>query len=537
MTTARTRRSGASALGSMARKRSIRIAAATTAFGVAVTAVASSGGGAAGAATLPQAQSVGNFLDATLGGNTLDAVVALDYASAKSPGTQSVQNPLNATVLNAVTLPLTGTLQLPELLGINLGAVNQVAVAKASGRSYGASGAVNNSGGVSVGGNNAAFPADATIDLTANGIAGSSPIPIPGGTGSADALGGVQAKVGAVHALAQTPVGYGKPGTTSYGIASLDLQLASPLVGGVLGTVAGTLNTVLGTLATAAGQLGLPAACSFTDGLSSITLENGAIVIDAATGSITIHLKELLQTLLGKDLNALPANTDLLAFLLNYLTSPAGLAAGLTGVINGLTNPLASKFTACLTALQNNGPIGQIAGLLLTLTNALTAGQTTLENTIGDIVTALAGAAGVSPLAPLGTLLGQLIGIGVNVQPNGPAGTFTSALDATPKQGTPVVADQTIVRAIELDVLGGNGAVVALANAAAGPSTAPAAPPSSATPEPTSTVPGTTLPTGVPAGMGTHDGSPVLPVVLLLLALTFAGGGVVAYRTRAKFTH
>jgi hypothetical protein len=37
--------------------------------------------------------------------------------------------------------------------------------------------------------------------------------------------------------------------------------------------------------------------------------------------------------------------------------------------------------------------------------------------------------------------------------------------------------------------------------------------------------------------MGTHDGSPVLPVVLLLLALTFAGGGVVAYRTRAKFTH
>ncbi|HEX3336034.1 MAG TPA: choice-of-anchor G family protein, partial [Jatrophihabitans sp.] len=168
-----------------------------------MTAVASSGGGAAGAATLPQAQSVGNFLDATLGGNTLDQVAALEYATAKSPGTQSVQNPLNATVLNAVTLPLTGTLQLPELLGINLGAVNQVAVAEASGHSYGASGAVNNSGGVSVGGNNAAFPADATIDLTANGIAGNSPIPIPGGTGSADALGGVQAKIGAVHALAQ----------------------------------------------------------------------------------------------------------------------------------------------------------------------------------------------------------------------------------------------------------------------------------------------------------------------------------------------
>jgi hypothetical protein len=45
------------------------------------------------------------------------------------------------------------------------------------------------------------------------------------------------------------------------------------------------------------------------------------------------------------------------------------------------------------------------------------------------------------------------------------------------------------------------------------------------------------VPTGVPAGLGTHGGSPVLPIVLMLLALTFAGGGVVAYRTRGKFTH
>jgi hypothetical protein len=40
------------------------------------------------------------------------------------------------------------------------------------------------------------------------------------------------------------------------------------------------------------------------------------------------------------------------------------------------------------------------------------------------------------------------------------------------------------------------------------------------------------VPTGVPAGAGTHAGSPTLPIVLLALGLMFAGGGVLAYRMR-----
>jgi hypothetical protein len=44
----------------------------------------------------------------------------------------------------------------------------------------------------------------------------------------------------------------------------------------------------------------------------------------------------------------------------------------------------------------------------------------------------------------------------------------------------------------------------------------------------------TALPTGVPAGAGTHGGSPVLPLTLLLLGLVFAGGGVAAYRMRGS---
>jgi hypothetical protein len=83
------------------------------------------------------------------------------------------------------------------------------------------------------------------------------------------------------------------------------------------------------------------------------------------------------------------------------------------------------------------------------------------------------------------------------------------------------------VRAIEVQLLSG-AVTVALANSAAGPSN----PATTPTTTPTSSTPPTAIPTGVPAGAGTHAGSPVLPVVLLALGLIFAGGGVLAYRSR-----
>src|SRR5438445_12708902 len=92
-----------SSSGRFGRSRWVPIAAATTAAALTAAAIATAGGGTAGAASaLPQAQSVGNFLDADLGGNPIDDVLKLAYATAKSPGTQSVQNPLDATVLNAI---------------------------------------------------------------------------------------------------------------------------------------------------------------------------------------------------------------------------------------------------------------------------------------------------------------------------------------------------------------------------------------------------------------------------------------------------
>ena len=88
------------------------------------------------------------------------------------------------------------------------------------------------------------------------------------------------------------------------------------------------------------------------------------------------------------------------------------------------------------------------------------------------MIAKIGSAGGKHPFAPLVNGLKQALQIGVNVQPNGPRGTYASPLKATPDQATPVVAGQTIVRAIEIDFGGGQGASIALANAAAGPSSA-----------------------------------------------------------------
>jgi hypothetical protein len=137
-------------------------------------------------------------------------------------------------------------------------------------------------------------------------------------------------------------------------------------------------------------------------------------------------------------------------------------------------------------------------------------------------------------LAPLADVLRKLIDIGVNVQPQVSSGDFNSNLGPLPKQGMtpPPVPYEHTVRAIEVQVLpDNNGITLALANSAAGPSNPAVAPPSSSVAGSSSAVP-SEVPTGVPAGMGTRAGSPVLPIVLLALGLMFAGGGVFAYRAR-----
>lgn len=528
-----------SPLGRAARKRSVRIIAAGAAIGVATTAIISVGGPAAGAAT-PLAQSVGRFLDGTVGGNPIQSLVDLADARAKAAPDSEQRNPLDVTALNAIKIPLTGALQLPGGGVFTLGAVNQVAVAKTTGAAYGASGAVANSGGVSLGGSSA-FPANATVDLSSAAL-GSVPIPtLPGGTPLPDAtaLGGVQAQIGAVSALAQTAAG-GAFKAPQYQLASLKLVLGSPALGALLQQLAagGTqLTTLLGTLGTALPVGGtLPASCSLTSGTvpTTITLDQGAVVIDPATATLTVDLGKLLSVL-GLNINSLPANTDLLAYLLNNLGDI--LSTGLEGVINGITGPLKALGDTCLPAL---GAIGGIIGGIL---NTLTSGQAALETAVNSIASSLA-TAGAPGLKTLTDQLAGLLAIGVNVQQGAfplagaakPDFAFTSQLAATPDQATPVVSGQGVVRAIEIDLLGGQAASLALASAAAGPSSAVVAPTTSAPAPPTTSAPNTQIPTGVPAGAAGHgDTTPTLPLVLLLLGLVLAGGGATFYRTRGKF--
>src|SRR5881275_2030574 len=108
---------GSSAFGRIRRGRWVPLAACATAAALTAAAIVTAGGGTAGAATAPKAQSAGNFLDATIGGTPIDQIAKLKFARAQNPGNVTDQNPLDVTVLNTINLPLSGALQLPELLG------------------------------------------------------------------------------------------------------------------------------------------------------------------------------------------------------------------------------------------------------------------------------------------------------------------------------------------------------------------------------------------------------------------------------------
>jgi hypothetical protein len=507
------------------RGRWVPVAAAVTAAALTAAAVATAGGGTAGAATAPNAQSAGNFLDATIGGNPIDQIAKLKFARAQNPGNVTDQNPLDVTLLNSINLPLTGALQLPKLAGIDLGAANQTALAKSNGESRGSAGAVLNSGGVSVGGDNGASPADASIDLCASALSGDQC-----GSSPTDALGEVKVGVGAVASIARTPE-FGpalapswlstctQAEPTCYKIAGLDLDLSSPLLASVVGPLLDALQGILGQLTQALGSA-LPDSCTLTPDLN---FTDGVLTIDAKKGTIGVSVGALLQAL-GLDLNDLPPNTDLFAKVLDYLTSSDGLGKGVTAILEGLTTPLENALTAC-------NPGGLAGQLLTTVLGIIDTGKTTIENAVNTLTDALGGADLSSLVGPLTDLLGQLLDIGVNVQPQVSSGDFDTNLDTNPKQGMtpPPVPYEHTVRAIELQLLGSDGVTVALANSSAGPSHPTAiVPPVSTSP----TVPPTSIPTGVPAGAGTRAGSPVLPLVLLALGVMFAAGGVVSYRMR-----
>lgn len=505
------------------RSRAVRAVAGTAVVCIGVGAALLAPAAAASAAT-PRSHAVGRFLDGAAGGSPIQSVVDLHDARASNPGTVSDQNPLDVTLFGQADIPLSHNLQLPNGGNdIHVGAATQIASARSNGHAVGASGAVSNQGGASVGGQSGR-PADATLNLSPDAFP-STPLPLPGG--KAAALGGLSATIGAVSARAATPAGFAAGGTTHYSIAGLTLTLKSPALGGVLKQLATALDQP-SPVPSPPLPGKAPSQCSFTGQLlPTLSIAGGAVTIDPVTGALTIDVAALMHTL-GANLNGLPANTDLLAYLTKYLSS--GFSTGLQSALVNSFATQKANFAACLTAIPSAfpPPLNSAAKAAVdAFTSAVVAAQTQLTSALDQVTSKLGG--GPNPFAPLVTGLAKVLRIGVNVQPNGPRGDYTSSLHATPDQADAVVPGETIVRAIEIDLVPGQGASLALANAAAG-SSAPVV-----APTPTSAVKHNhIIPTGVPAGQGPIGGAPDLPAILLGIGALFAAAGGLVWRLGAR---
>ena len=344
-------------------------------------------------------QARGKFLGGGVLGIDLDAIAALDEVTASRSGasaptfqpagathvtgganSDSYLNPLSLSALTAIGIDLSGFgLGLP--IG-SAGAVNQYARVSNQGVSAGASGLVNNTGGVGVTETtpDADLPEPASIQLATL---------LPTAAGVSD----VALNIGAVASsstldwcsqMANTIWGDGTldASTRDYGIASLDLAVDSPLIATLIPkvqTTIGTLNTALANLqgptgliagtinSTLTGVGGVLAglnlgSSSGTVSLSAIDLtavnallsgpgailSDGVVSVDLAdpNGTITVNLAELVG---GPDqLNNLSPNTELIinAAVINDILTRVG------NLIQGWVNDVSDALMASISAIQ-----------------------------------------------------------------------------------------------------------------------------------------------------------------------------------------
>lgn len=279
------------------------------------------------------------FISGSALGLDLDTVLSVDPAQAAntgSPAQVTDTHPLDVTALNAVNVDLGSGI---NLLGDNgilaLGAVNQFAQANSDGSSNSASGAVTNTGAIGVGGVGGVPQSDAPFDLS--GLIGA---------GLAGTLGNLQLQAGALSSTATQAAGANGAQSGDYQIASLGLDLTSPLVTSIvtdLRTTLAGLQPTLDGITAALNALGLglvtvsglPTLTDLVDAITTVTSADGSITANLQTGQVSIDVAALLTTA-GLDLNNLPANTAVLSYITNALTTqllPAITSAFVIGVI------------------------------------------------------------------------------------------------------------------------------------------------------------------------------------------------------------
>ena len=552
-----------------------RLTAVGVTVGVAAAAIVGSTG--ASAAAEPISQSEGRFLTGTVVGQSFDSVAAISGEAAQYPNDVGPnENGLSASVLGqALSTPLSN-ISVPLPGGVTFGAVGQYANAKKDGSATASSGLIGSNGGINVAGSGNSNVA--TIDL-AN---------LPGASSLTNTLGDLTLKVGAVSSQAKQaafgekladPSASCTGGTYkrvsdsdqagSYQFSNLTLSATSPLLtslGTTLTNAYSTLSTAFNTAAnnTLTGVVtvsGVPTATNFKQALT-VSLAGGGVTASLADGSLTIDLAKILKSV-HLDINNLCPNTSLTSYLSSAL-------AGLPSAIDDLVTNLGSKVTAALgkaTITVAGVPISAqtLTGLISTTTDqfpslatysnsvttplntalqpaveaisnnllALTANsqnETSGTFTVAALVLKLVPNGGSLPTVPGLPTLPALTGLVAAIQHNG-AAPATSVTLVSARLAAPLAAAPTGTPVLQLNLAA--SAVTNNVPAAAAPTSSTSSAPAS------SGVSATDLPTGVPAGAAGHQGggSPVLPIVLVLIGLVLAGGGVTAYRGRGKFSH
>jgi hypothetical protein len=444
-------------------------------------------------------QSRGKFLSGQIGGTSLDTIASIAGEIAQNYGGSPVikANSLDVSALNnAVNVPLTGVLQLPGGNVLSLGAVKQYARALADGSARGASGAIDNSGGIAAGGQSGSTPSDATADLSG-----------AGGPAAAQTLGNLKLNVGALSAVADQAKGVNGAQTGQYRIDGMGLDLTAPGLPNIINPLVTDLTTQLAGLGTQLDSslggvvtiTGLDTLSSAVDGLTSVDLANGAITAGLKTGSLHIDVARLLQSL-GLDLNNLPPNTHLLPYLSHALATslPAATSTLLSALQTKLTNGTGQLGLKILGTDLNATQLGLANGVLDALNTNLTQAITTAAGQLASQV-----------FVPLADQFSSMLDIIVNGQSTS-AGTFTE-------------------QAVQLNLgSGATGAQIVLASASVGPGTPLAATPASTTSALARALPAGTSPIKIDAGRADGPGSsgaqPWLAVGGVLLVVISAAG-------------
>lgn len=325
-------------------------------------------------------------------------------------------NPLDASALNSIQVNLTGLVQLP--LATSAGVYNQYAQALSNGKSAGAAGAVNNSGGIALTGAPppASLPGAASLDLTTLLTAALGGL----GAGSAS-LATATVGIGAISSSATLDAcaaAYSKNLAANlaraYNIASLDAVITAPIVSTTTTTIGATLTnlqTVVNGLTGPGGSL-LGSVTALVNSLSAVTAvagttsqvtlgvavdttalqalltttqtdSSGLVSVNLATGTVDVNLAQLVGGLNGRD-----PNTQL---LLDQVA-----ITKVTTALSSITTALTTAVNSAITAAINTAQVTLAIKLVVPLVGTECVGL--VAATLGAVV------AGTSPLVALGSV-------------------------------------------------------------------------------------------------------------------------------------